>query len=160
MWCPPVAPSAVRSPREPTGPGALSDGEVDAVIEGFRISAVNLSQAGFQVVEPHAHVATCWRSSFHADAPAPDVRAAPLGDASSSKASPSRAAVPWKAAAQPARVHLTGPITSVPSSAAISTSLESPVYSSSGFGMRMPREFPIGTMRVFMATTSPWSHYS
>jgi 2,4-dienoyl-CoA reductase (NADPH2) len=54
MWFAPVAPSAVRSPREPTRPRPLSDGEVDAVVEGFRVSTVNLAQAGFQVVELHA----------------------------------------------------------------------------------------------------------
>lgn len=54
MWFATVAPSAVRSPREPARPRALLDSEVDAVIEGFRISAVNLAQAGFQVVELHA----------------------------------------------------------------------------------------------------------
>jgi 2,4-dienoyl-CoA reductase (NADPH2) len=54
MWFAPVAPSAVRSPREPTRPRALSDDEVDAVIEGFRASAANAAQAGFQVIELHA----------------------------------------------------------------------------------------------------------
>jgi 2,4-dienoyl-CoA reductase-like NADH-dependent reductase (Old Yellow Enzyme family) len=54
MWYPPVAPSAVRSPREPTRPRALSDAEVDDIVEGFRVSTVNAAQAGFQVVELHA----------------------------------------------------------------------------------------------------------
>ena len=54
MWFPPVAPSAVRSPREPVRPRPLTDGEVDAIIEGFRISAVNVLAAGFQVIELHA----------------------------------------------------------------------------------------------------------
>jgi 2,4-dienoyl-CoA reductase (NADPH2) len=54
MWFAPVAPSAVRSPREPTRPRVLGDDEVDAVIEGFRVSAVNAGQAGFQVIELHA----------------------------------------------------------------------------------------------------------
>ena len=54
MWFAPVAPSAVRSPREPTRPRVLSDDEVDEVIEGFRVSAVNAEQAGFQVIELHA----------------------------------------------------------------------------------------------------------
>jgi 2,4-dienoyl-CoA reductase-like NADH-dependent reductase (Old Yellow Enzyme family) len=53
-WYHPVAPSAVRSPREPTRPRALRDDEIDAVIEGFRVSAVNAAEAGFQVVELHA----------------------------------------------------------------------------------------------------------
>jgi 2,4-dienoyl-CoA reductase-like NADH-dependent reductase (Old Yellow Enzyme family) len=54
MWYPAVAPSAVRSPREPTRPRAMSEGEIDGVVEGFRISSVNAAQAGFQVVELHA----------------------------------------------------------------------------------------------------------
>ncbi|MGA8333676.1 MAG: FAD-dependent oxidoreductase [Solirubrobacteraceae bacterium] len=54
MWFAPVAPSSVRSPREPTRPVALSDAGLDAVVEGFRISSVNAAQAGFQVVELHA----------------------------------------------------------------------------------------------------------
>ena len=53
-WYHPVAPSAVRSPREPTRPRPLTDGEVDAIVEGFRVSAVNAAEAGFQVVELHA----------------------------------------------------------------------------------------------------------
>ena len=35
-WYHPVAPSAVRSPREPTRPRPLTDDEVDAIVEGFR----------------------------------------------------------------------------------------------------------------------------
>src|SRR5215208_4710696 len=54
VWFHPVAPSAVRSPREPTRPRAVSAGELDAIVEGFRGSAVNAAAAGFQVVELHA----------------------------------------------------------------------------------------------------------
>ena len=54
MWFHPVAPAAVRSPREPTRPRALTDGELDAIVEGFRVSAVNAVTAGFQVIELHA----------------------------------------------------------------------------------------------------------
>src|ERR671935_646423 len=54
QWHHPVAPSAVRSPREPTRPRALTDGELDAIVEGFRVSAAHAAQAGFQVVELHA----------------------------------------------------------------------------------------------------------
>jgi 2,4-dienoyl-CoA reductase (NADPH2) len=54
MWFHPVSASALRSPREPTRPRALTDLELDAVIEGFRASAANAAQAGFQVVELHA----------------------------------------------------------------------------------------------------------
>src|SRR6516165_445677 len=54
MWYPPVAPSSVRSPREPTRPRALSEVEVDDIVEGFCVSTVNAARAGFQVVELHA----------------------------------------------------------------------------------------------------------
>ncbi|HTP22956.1 MAG TPA: FAD-dependent oxidoreductase [Solirubrobacteraceae bacterium] len=54
MWYPPIAPSAVRSPREPTRPRAASADDIDGVVEGFRISAAHAAQAGFQVVELHA----------------------------------------------------------------------------------------------------------
>jgi 2,4-dienoyl-CoA reductase (NADPH2) len=54
MWFHPVAPSAVRSPREPVRPRALTDDDIDAIVEGFRASAVNVVEAGFQVVELHA----------------------------------------------------------------------------------------------------------
>ena len=54
QWFHPVAPSAVRSPREPTRPRPLTAGETDAIVEGFRVSAVNAAAAGFQVIELHA----------------------------------------------------------------------------------------------------------
>lgn len=54
MWYAPVAPSAVRSPREPIRPRALSETEIDEIVEGFRISTAYAAQAGFQVVELHA----------------------------------------------------------------------------------------------------------
>ena len=54
LWFHPVAPSAVRSPREPTRPRPLTTGELDAIVEGFRVSAVNAADAGFQVIELHA----------------------------------------------------------------------------------------------------------
>jgi 2,4-dienoyl-CoA reductase (NADPH2) len=53
-WYHPVAPSAVRSPREPTRPRELTEDEIDAVVDGFRVSAMNAAEAGFQVVELHA----------------------------------------------------------------------------------------------------------
>jgi 2,4-dienoyl-CoA reductase-like NADH-dependent reductase (Old Yellow Enzyme family) len=53
-WFHPVAPSPVRSPREPTRPRALTDGEIDAVVEAFRVSAVGAAEAGFEVIELHA----------------------------------------------------------------------------------------------------------
>ena len=54
MWFAPVAPSPLRSPREPVRPRALSDAELDQVVEGFRDSAVNAARAGFQAIELHA----------------------------------------------------------------------------------------------------------
>src|SRR5436190_1023157 len=53
-WYHPVSASAVRSPREATRPRALSDDELDAIVEGFRLSAVHAGDAGYQVVELHA----------------------------------------------------------------------------------------------------------
>src|SRR3954464_13745275 len=53
-WYHPVSASGVRSPREPTRPRALTDGELDGIVEGFRLSAVHATEAGYQVVELHA----------------------------------------------------------------------------------------------------------
>lgn len=50
----PVAPSAVRSPREPTSPRALTEGEIDEIVEGFRVSARHAAEAGFDGIELHA----------------------------------------------------------------------------------------------------------
>src|SRR3954451_3442960 len=54
QWYHPVAPSAVRSPREPTRARALSDTELAAIVDGFRASAAHAVEAGFEVVELHA----------------------------------------------------------------------------------------------------------
>ena len=51
---PPVAPSAVRSPREPTAPRALTDAEVDAIIEAHVVSMRHALEAGFTGIELHA----------------------------------------------------------------------------------------------------------
>jgi 2,4-dienoyl-CoA reductase (NADPH2) len=53
-WYAPVAPSAVRSPREPTAPRPLSLGEVHGVVEAFVASARNVAEAGYDGVEIHA----------------------------------------------------------------------------------------------------------
>jgi 2,4-dienoyl-CoA reductase-like NADH-dependent reductase (Old Yellow Enzyme family) len=53
-WYHPVAPSAVRSPREPTRPRPLTESDLDAIVEGFRLSAVHAAEGGYQVVELHA----------------------------------------------------------------------------------------------------------
>ena len=50
----PVAPSPVRSPREPTAPRALTDGELDALAERFRTAAANALAAGVDGFELHA----------------------------------------------------------------------------------------------------------
>jgi 2,4-dienoyl-CoA reductase-like NADH-dependent reductase (Old Yellow Enzyme family) len=50
----PVAPSAVRSPREPTRPRPLTEAELDDVVEGFRLSALNAARGGFDGIELHA----------------------------------------------------------------------------------------------------------
>jgi 2,4-dienoyl-CoA reductase (NADPH2) len=50
----PVAPAALRSPREPVAPRALLDREVDAVVEGFRLSSAHALEAGFDGIELHA----------------------------------------------------------------------------------------------------------
>jgi 2,4-dienoyl-CoA reductase-like NADH-dependent reductase (Old Yellow Enzyme family) len=53
-WYAPVAPSAVRSPREPTTPRPLTDGEIEAVVEGHHASTTHAVEAGFDGVELHA----------------------------------------------------------------------------------------------------------
>jgi hypothetical protein len=44
----------VRSPREPTTPRPLTDGEIEAVVEGHHASTANAVEAGFDGVELHA----------------------------------------------------------------------------------------------------------
>jgi 2,4-dienoyl-CoA reductase (NADPH2) len=50
----PVAPAAVRSPREPTAPRALADDEVDDLVRQFRSAAANALEAGIDGFELHA----------------------------------------------------------------------------------------------------------
>jgi 2,4-dienoyl-CoA reductase (NADPH2) len=50
----PVAPGAVRSPREPTTPLALGDEGVAGIVEAFRVSSENALEAGFDGIELHA----------------------------------------------------------------------------------------------------------
>jgi 2,4-dienoyl-CoA reductase (NADPH2) len=54
MWYAPVAPSAVRSPREPVAPRPLTPDEVEGVGVAFTHSARNVAEAGFDGVELHA----------------------------------------------------------------------------------------------------------
>ncbi|MFD7504282.1 NAD(P)-binding protein [Streptomyces sp. NPDC059850] len=50
----PVAPAAVRSPREPTAPRALLGSEIDEVVEAFRVASAHALEAGFDGIELHA----------------------------------------------------------------------------------------------------------
>jgi 2,4-dienoyl-CoA reductase-like NADH-dependent reductase (Old Yellow Enzyme family) len=50
----PVAPGAVRSPREPTTPLALDEEGVDGIVEAFRMSSAHALEAGFDGMELHA----------------------------------------------------------------------------------------------------------
>ena len=50
----PVAPAAIRSPREPTAPRAMTDAEVDAFVDGHRIASEHALEAGFDGIELHA----------------------------------------------------------------------------------------------------------
>lgn len=43
----------MRSPREPTPPRALTEDELDEIVEGFRLAAVNAVEAGFDGIELH-----------------------------------------------------------------------------------------------------------
>jgi len=54
IWRHPVGPSAIRSPREFVRPRAVTDKELDGIVEDFRISAHHAAVAGFEVVELHA----------------------------------------------------------------------------------------------------------
>ncbi|MGI5217927.1 FAD-dependent oxidoreductase [Nocardia sp. CA-290969] len=54
IWEHPVAPSAVRSPREPVRARVLSDADIDRVIADFVLSSRHAAEAGFAAVELHA----------------------------------------------------------------------------------------------------------
>jgi len=54
IWYAPVAPSAVRSPREPVAPRELTLEGIRGVVESFRVSAANALEGGFDGVEIHA----------------------------------------------------------------------------------------------------------
>ncbi|NKY57902.1 FAD-dependent oxidoreductase [Nocardia flavorosea] len=54
IWEHPVAPSAVRSPREPVRARVLSDSDIDRVIADFVRSSRHAAEAGFAAVELHA----------------------------------------------------------------------------------------------------------
>lgn len=56
LWNPnmqPWSPSPERDPYSGTTPHAMTDGEILEVVDGFRVSAVNLRDAGFDGVELH-----------------------------------------------------------------------------------------------------------
>src|SRR5262245_61637200 len=73
-----------------------------------------------------------------------------VGTGPSSKASSPRWAISANAASHPARGFAVDWMTSEPSRTLISTSSPRPLCSSSGLGMRIPRELPMRKMRVFM----------
>jgi len=50
----PVAPSGVRSPREPVAPRAMTDPEIDILVDDFILGARHAYEAGFAGVELHA----------------------------------------------------------------------------------------------------------
>jgi 2,4-dienoyl-CoA reductase (NADPH2) len=50
----PVAPSAIRSPRDFAAPHPLSAGEIEELIEAFAVAAGNVRRAGYDGVELHA----------------------------------------------------------------------------------------------------------
>jgi NADH:flavin oxidoreductase / NADH oxidase family/NAD(P)-binding Rossmann-like domain len=50
----PVAPSAVRSRREPTAPRALGDAELATLVQAHRVSAEHALETGFDGIELHA----------------------------------------------------------------------------------------------------------
>jgi 2,4-dienoyl-CoA reductase-like NADH-dependent reductase (Old Yellow Enzyme family) len=64
FWAP-VAPSAVRSPREPTAPWAMLEREVDAFVEGFRVSSGRPTRwrRGSTESSCTPRTPTCWSSS-------------------------------------------------------------------------------------------------
>jgi 2,4-dienoyl-CoA reductase (NADPH2) len=49
----PVAPSAIRSPRDPFPPHVLDEDEIAAIVEAFGVSAGNLKRTGHDGVEIH-----------------------------------------------------------------------------------------------------------
>jgi 2,4-dienoyl-CoA reductase (NADPH2) len=50
----PVAPSAIRSPRDASTPHPLTAAEIEELIEGFVSGAVNVREAGYDGIELHA----------------------------------------------------------------------------------------------------------
>jgi 2,4-dienoyl-CoA reductase (NADPH2) len=54
IWEHPVAPSPVRSPREPVRARVLSDDDIDALVDAFVLSSRHAAEAGFAAVELHA----------------------------------------------------------------------------------------------------------
>jgi 2,4-dienoyl-CoA reductase (NADPH2) len=50
----PVAPSAIRSPRDFAAPHPLTTGEIDELVEAFVVAAGNVRRAGYDGVELHA----------------------------------------------------------------------------------------------------------
>ncbi|MEU4314333.1 NAD(P)-binding protein [Nocardia sp. NPDC024068] len=54
IWEHPVAPSDIRSPREPVRARVLSDDDIEEIIAAFAVSSRHATAAGFAAVELHA----------------------------------------------------------------------------------------------------------
>ncbi|MBF4996947.1 FAD-dependent oxidoreductase [Nocardia sp. BSTN01] len=54
IWGHPLAPSAIRSPREPVRPRMMTEADIDRVVDDFVVSARHAADAGFAAVELHA----------------------------------------------------------------------------------------------------------
>ena len=93
QWFHPVAPSAVRSPREPTRPRPLSAGELDAIVEGFRsLGASTPPRRGSRSSSCTPRTATCSPSSCRRRRTAGPAPRRSTGGSRSSSASCARSA--------------------------------------------------------------------
>ncbi|GAA5055189.1 oxidoreductase [Nocardia callitridis] len=54
IWGHPIAPSALRSPREPVAARTMTEDDIDRVVRDFVVSAEHARAAGFPAVELHA----------------------------------------------------------------------------------------------------------
>ncbi|WP_067682638.1 oxidoreductase [Nocardia miyunensis] len=54
IWGHPIAPSGIRSPREPVRARTMTEADIDRVVDDFVVSARHAAEAGFAAVELHA----------------------------------------------------------------------------------------------------------
>ena len=54
IWEHPIAPSSVRSPREPVRARAMTEADIDRVVSDFVVSSRHAVEAGFPAIELHA----------------------------------------------------------------------------------------------------------